>query len=139
VALSISRHGGSQGRRRVRCAGRGFSTNEEVVVAVSGNGSGGASIDHGSELRGLADRIEALGGQLDLKSPSAGGTVVRATRLSADEGSCGFLFAPIAAARYSRSSPSDISSPDHFAATSVGSHTEAASEPHFRSAAGVRA
>jgi hypothetical protein len=60
VALSISRHGGSQGRRRVRCAGRGFSTNEEVVVAVSGNGSGGASIDHGSELRGLADRIEAL-------------------------------------------------------------------------------
>jgi signal transduction histidine kinase len=54
-------------------------TNEEVVVEIRDNGSGGASMDRGSGLRGLADRIEALGGELDLASPSGGGTVVRAT------------------------------------------------------------
>jgi signal transduction histidine kinase len=55
------------------------TTNEEVVVEIRDNGSGGASMDRGSGLRGLADRIEALGGQLDLKSPQGSGTVVRAT------------------------------------------------------------
>src|SRR4051794_2693488 len=53
--------------------------NEEVVVAISDNGSGGASMEGGSGLRGLADRIEALGGRFELQSPSGGGTVVRAT------------------------------------------------------------
>jgi signal transduction histidine kinase len=55
------------------------TTSEEVIVAISDNGSGGATMDRGSGLRGLADRIEALSGQLDLKSPSGGGTVVLAT------------------------------------------------------------
>jgi signal transduction histidine kinase len=36
-------------------------------------------MERGSGLRGLADRIEALGGHLDLESPSGAGTVVRAT------------------------------------------------------------
>lgn len=55
------------------------ATKEEVVVEIRDNGRGGASMARGSGLRGLADRIEALGGQLDVKSPSGGGTVVRAT------------------------------------------------------------
>ena len=55
------------------------TTSDEVAVEIIDNGSGGASMDGGSGLRGLADRIEALGGRLDLNSPSAGGTVVRAT------------------------------------------------------------
>jgi len=55
------------------------ATNAEVVVEVSDNGSGGASMDRGSGIRGLADRIDALGGQFDLTSPSGSGTVVRAT------------------------------------------------------------
>src|SRR4051794_21411572 len=54
-------------------------TNEEVVVTIGDNGSGGASAARGSGLRGLADRIEALGGRFELQSPSGGGTVVRAT------------------------------------------------------------
>jgi signal transduction histidine kinase len=54
------------------------ATDGEVVVEISDNGSGGASIDRGAGIRGLADRIEALGGRLDLTSPFAGGTVVRA-------------------------------------------------------------
>jgi signal transduction histidine kinase len=53
--------------------------NETVVVEIRDNGRGGASMDRGSGLRGLADRIDAFGGRLDLTSPSAGGTVVRAT------------------------------------------------------------
>ena len=46
------------------------TTSDEVVVEISDDGSGGASMDGGSGLRGLADRVEALGGRLDLESPS---------------------------------------------------------------------
>jgi len=55
------------------------TTNDEVVVTVDDDGNGGAKIDGGSGLRGLSDRIEALGGRLHLSSPPAGGTRVRAT------------------------------------------------------------
>ena len=53
--------------------------NEEVVVTVGDNGSGGADAAGGSGLRGLADRIEALGGRFELESPSGDGTLLRAT------------------------------------------------------------
>ena len=49
-----------------------------VVVEVSDHGVGGAGGASGSGLRGLADRVEALGGRLRLESPPAGGTVLRA-------------------------------------------------------------
>jgi signal transduction histidine kinase len=55
------------------------NADEGVVVTVGDNGRGGASAALGSGLRGLADRIEALGGRLELESPSGGGTLVRAT------------------------------------------------------------
>ena len=55
------------------------TTSETVVVEIRDNGRGGANMAGGSGLRGLADRIEALGGQLELESPSGGGTIVRAT------------------------------------------------------------
>ena len=54
-------------------------TDDAIVVGIRDDGRGGASLDRGSGLRGLADRIEALGGRLELQSPSAGGTLVRAT------------------------------------------------------------
>jgi PAS domain S-box-containing protein len=44
-----------------------------LVVEVADNGVGGAD-DEGSGLRGLADRVEALGGRLSLDSPPGGGT-----------------------------------------------------------------
>jgi signal transduction histidine kinase len=53
--------------------------NEEVVVTIGDNGSGGADAAGGSGLRGLADRIEALGGRFELESPAGDGTLVRAT------------------------------------------------------------
>lgn len=55
------------------------SANDEVVVTIGDNGCGGASAAGGSGLRGLADRIEALGGRFELETPTGGGTLVRAT------------------------------------------------------------
>ena len=49
-----------------------------VVVEVVDDGVGGADSEHGSGLRGLADRVEALGGTLRVWSPSGGGTRLRA-------------------------------------------------------------
>ena len=50
----------------------------DVVVEVADDGVGGADTERGSGLRGLADRVEALGGRLRIWSPRAGGTRVRA-------------------------------------------------------------
>jgi PAS domain S-box-containing protein len=50
----------------------------EVEVAVTDDGCGGADADSGSGLRGIADRIAALGGTLVVSSPSGQGTAVRA-------------------------------------------------------------
>jgi PAS domain S-box-containing protein len=49
-----------------------------VVVEVSDDGVGGADPASGSGLRGLADRVEALGGSLDVVSPAGAGTSLRA-------------------------------------------------------------
>jgi PAS domain S-box-containing protein len=46
-------------------------------VRVADDGIGGADAD-GHGLRGLADRVEALGGRLTVDSPRRGGTVLRA-------------------------------------------------------------
>jgi signal transduction histidine kinase len=48
-----------------------------VVVEIRDNGRGGASLSGGSGIRGLADRIEALGGQFAVNSPAGAGTVIR--------------------------------------------------------------
>jgi signal transduction histidine kinase len=48
--------------------------NGRVLVEVADDGAGGAVVGAGSGLRGLADRVEALGGALRLDSPSGGGT-----------------------------------------------------------------
>jgi signal transduction histidine kinase len=49
-----------------------------AVVEVSDDGVGGADAAGGSGLRGLADRVAALDGHLQIESPPGGGTVVRA-------------------------------------------------------------
>ena len=45
-------------------------------VQVRDNGVGGATLEEGSGLRGLADRIEALGGSLEVHSANGDGTAV---------------------------------------------------------------
>jgi signal transduction histidine kinase len=54
------------------------TTDTVAVVEVHDDGRGGANLGGGSGLRGLADRVEALGGHLDVRSPLGAGTVVRA-------------------------------------------------------------
>jgi signal transduction histidine kinase len=51
---------------------------DAVTVEVDDDGVGGAATDSGSGLRGLADRVEALGGRLRVWSPAGGGTRVLA-------------------------------------------------------------
>jgi signal transduction histidine kinase len=55
------------------------ATNKHVVLHVSDNGTGGADPERGTGLRGLADRVEALGGKLDLHSPPGQGTLLTAS------------------------------------------------------------
>jgi signal transduction histidine kinase len=52
--------------------------NGAVVVEVSDDGVGGADPAKGSGLRGLADRVAALDGRLEVDSPDRRGTTVRA-------------------------------------------------------------
>lgn len=51
---------------------------DALVVAVSDDGRGGAVRVPGSGLEGLADRVGALDGSLDIESPAGQGTVVTA-------------------------------------------------------------
>ncbi len=51
---------------------------EHVIVEVVDDGIGGADSERGSGLRGLADRVEALGGRLRVWTPRGGGTRVQA-------------------------------------------------------------
>ena len=52
--------------------------NGRINIEVCDDGVGGADTERGSGLRGLADRVEALGGRLRVWSPRGGGTRVRA-------------------------------------------------------------
>ena len=51
--------------------------NGRAVIEIADDGRGGAN-GAGSGLRGLADRVEALGGRLAVESPPGKGTFVRA-------------------------------------------------------------
>jgi uncharacterized protein YhfF len=68
------KHAGAT-RLEVRAAQRGWT----LSVEIADDGAGGASTEDGSGLRGLADRVRALGGTLDVVSPPGEGT-----RLTAD-------------------------------------------------------
>jgi len=49
-----------------------------LIVEVADDGIGGATTTGGSGLRGLADRVEALGGRITVSSPPGRGTTLRA-------------------------------------------------------------
>jgi signal transduction histidine kinase len=49
-----------------------------AVVEVRDDGVGGADPTSGTGLRGLADRVAALDGRLEVHSPPGEGTLVRA-------------------------------------------------------------
>jgi signal transduction histidine kinase len=49
-----------------------------AMIEVADDGIGGADDTRGTGLRGLYDRVDALGGRLHVESPTGGGTVVQA-------------------------------------------------------------
>jgi signal transduction histidine kinase len=53
-------------------------TDRGVAIEIADDGIGGADASAGTGLRGLVDRVEALGGHLLLTSPAGAGTVVTA-------------------------------------------------------------
>ncbi len=53
-------------------------SNGHAIVEIADDGIGGADPGRGSGLRGLADRISALDGRLELRSPEGAGTLLRA-------------------------------------------------------------
>jgi PAS domain S-box-containing protein len=69
---NVARHAGARGAEveAVLADGR-------LRVEVRDDGRGGADLDHGSGLRGLADRVAALDGTLDVTGAEGGGTVLR--------------------------------------------------------------
>ena len=50
------------------------SSGGELQVTIADDGIGGAEIERGSGLRGLVDRVQAVGGVLEVTSPPAAGT-----------------------------------------------------------------
>ncbi len=63
--------------RATRASVRVERANGSAVVEISDDGIGGADPTAGSGLRGLADRIGALDGELTVESPAGAGTCVR--------------------------------------------------------------
>src|SRR6185436_18756173 len=53
--------------------------NGSAIIEVSDDGVGGADASGGTGLRGLADRLAALDGRLEVLSPHGEGTIIRAT------------------------------------------------------------
>jgi signal transduction histidine kinase len=51
---------------------------DDLLVEIVDDGAGGADPASGTGLRGLADRVAALGGALDVESPAGAGTRVTA-------------------------------------------------------------
>jgi signal transduction histidine kinase len=70
---NASRYGCADGVR-VRICREG----EALLVEVADDGVGGADPAKGTGLLGLADRVEMLGGRLEVDSPAGAGTTVRA-------------------------------------------------------------
>ncbi|MHC5908136.1 sensor histidine kinase [Streptomyces sp. S6] len=55
-----------------------WRSDERLLIQVSDDGNGGASLDKGTGMRGLADRLGAVDGLFVVDSPPGGGTTVTA-------------------------------------------------------------
>lgn len=71
---NANKHSGAS-HVRVRLERRGA----HLLIEVSDDGIGGASVDLGTGLRGLRDRLAAVDGTLTIESPEGGGTRLLAT------------------------------------------------------------
>ncbi len=53
-------------------------TGADLLIQISDNGVGGAEPSRGTGLSGLRDRVEALGGELEVRSAEGSGTIIEA-------------------------------------------------------------
>ena len=70
---NVAKHSGAR-----QATVRVWAEDELLHLEIRDDGAGGARRDGGG-LRGLADRVDALGGRLTIDSPPAGGTCIAAT------------------------------------------------------------
>jgi signal transduction histidine kinase len=68
---NVTKHSGALSARLVAGTSDGI-----VHITVTDDGAGGAGVDRGTGLRGVADRLEAVGGSLRVLSPVGRGTRV---------------------------------------------------------------
>jgi len=68
---NIAKHSGA-----TRAWVRAHLEDGELVIVVRDNGRGGASIDAGTGMLGIADRIDALDGTLEVESSAGAGTTL---------------------------------------------------------------
>ena len=73
-SLTNARKYADAGAVRVRVA----HVADALLVEIVDDGSGGADQSSGTGLRGLADRVDALGGRFEVESPPGAGTRVSA-------------------------------------------------------------
>ena len=76
VAEALANAGKHSEASRVRVRVR--TDGDATTVEIADDGVGGADAECGSGLRGLADRVAALGGELELESEPGQGTTLRA-------------------------------------------------------------
>ncbi|WP_353826809.1 sensor histidine kinase [Agromyces sp. SYSU T0242] len=55
---------------------RAYVEGDDLVLVVRDNGVGGASLDRGTGMLGIVDRVDAVGGSIELTSPRGAGTTV---------------------------------------------------------------
>ena len=65
--------------RATQVAVSGQTNDRTLSLSIHDDGIGGADVGNGSGLVGLADRVEALGGRMRIKSPAGRGTSLEVT------------------------------------------------------------
>ena len=68
---NVAKHSGA-----TRSWVRAHVVDGELALVVRDNGNGGASLEAGTGMLGISDRVEAVGGTLELESPPGAGTTL---------------------------------------------------------------
>jgi signal transduction histidine kinase len=68
---NVAKHSGAS-----RAWVRAHVVDDELQLVVRDNGAGGASLEAGTGMLGIGDRVDAVGGTLELESPPGAGTTL---------------------------------------------------------------
>ncbi|MGW4930074.1 sensor histidine kinase [Agromyces sp. NPDC004153] len=68
---NVAKHSGAS-----RAWVRAYVEDGDLELVVRDNGTGGASLDKGTGMLGIADRVDAVGGTLEVDSPPGAGTTL---------------------------------------------------------------